>query len=70
MSIVSSTIHEQLDLGAMWQVRERHTDSEDVVHEWLYHPAKSVDLNARLAEHAIQLAENLAAAEAEALLNG
>jgi hypothetical protein len=70
MAIVSSEITEQIDLGDKWQVLERHTDSLGAVHEWRYHPGKSVDVNAKLAEHAAQLASALAEQEIDEILNG
>jgi hypothetical protein len=69
MAIVDSEIVEQLDLGDKWQIREHHMDSQGEVHEWRYHPGKSVDLNACLAAHAIALAMQLANAEVNQILN-
>ena len=70
MVIVSSVIVEQLDLGHMWFIRENHTDNIGKVHEWIYHPGKSVDLNAKLAEHATAVNDRLVAQEIEVILNG
>jgi hypothetical protein len=70
MSIVSSEIIEQLDLGHMWQVREQHIDSQGTAHHWLYHPGKTIDLNAKLAEHAETLEARLIAQEIDEVLGG
>lgn len=59
MAIVSSEIAVQIDLGGQWFVVEHHTDNVAIVHSWRYTPAKSVDLNAKMAEHAITLNEQL-----------
>jgi len=59
VAIVSSEIAVQLDLGSQWFVVEHHTDSVAGVHSWRYTPSKSVDLNAKLAEHAVHLQEQL-----------
>ena len=68
MAIVSSEIAVQLDLGSQWFVVEHHTDSVAGVHSWRYTPSKSVDLNAKLAEHATRLAEQLADEEVKRAL--
>ena len=70
MSIVTSVIADQLDLGAIWLIREKHTDNIGKEWEWIYHPPKSVDLNAKLAEHAQALHEQLVRQEIEERLNG
>ena len=66
--IVSSSIAVQIDLGSQWFVVEHHTDSVAGVHPWRYTPGKSVDLNAKLAEHAVQLDEQLKAEEVKLAL--
>jgi hypothetical protein len=68
VSIVASSIAKQIDLGAAWFVVEHHTDDDGKVHEWRYAPSKSADLNAKLAEHAVLMAEQLAEREADEVI--
>lgn len=67
MSIVSSSY--EMDAGR--HVVERHTDSEGQQHMQTYFaPAAwgATEIEAKLAEHAAQIAEGLANAEANLLL--
>ncbi len=69
MSIVSSTY--QMDAGR--HVVERHTDSEGQQYMQTYFAPLAwgaAEIEARLAEHAAQIAEALANAEANLLLEG
>lgn len=67
MTIVSSSLT-TLDLGAIYQVDEEHTDNVGIVHRWRYHPAKSVDINAKLALHAAEIDARLVEQEAESAI--
>lgn len=65
---LTSSIAKQIDLGAAWLVVEHHVDADGKVHEWRYAPDKSTDLNAKLAEHAVLMAEQLAEREADEVI--
>lgn len=68
MSITSSTIFRSVDLGGGRSfITEHHTDHVGVVHEINYAGVQA-DSTALLAEHATQLAAQLAEREAEELL--
>lgn len=69
MAIVSTAInagHEQID-GRRY-VEELHTDHLGVVHSIEYLAAADADTAAIAAAHAVQIAEDMAEAEAAALL--
>jgi len=73
MSIVSSTYTQDAHTQANGEryVVEYHTDSESRVHQvgpWL--APVGFDVAARVAERAVALAEQLAEAEAEGIING
>lgn len=71
MAILSSTFavgHAQAD-GRRY-VTERHTDDAGGVHEREYLAALGADHAAIAAAYAVELADELAAGEFEAILNG
>lgn len=68
MSIVSSVISKDRDDGFMRMIEEKHTDSTGGVHVIRRYLPHGADATTLLAVHAEQIAADLAAAEAEELL--
>lgn len=70
MAIVSSSFTEEspaVEFGRVW-VREEHVDSAGIMHTITYLRTTGMDPTAILSAHAIQLAEELAAQEADSWL--
>jgi hypothetical protein len=65
MSITSSVVSTDLDLGYARFIEERHTDSVGNVYIVRYQCPVGFDTAARLAERAVDLAQQLAQAEFE-----
>lgn len=71
MSIVTSkVVSDEMQEAGVRLIRERHTDHLGVVHERIYRAPAGFDAQGALAQSAVVLAEQLAQAEAEALLGG
>lgn len=69
MAIVTSVIELDVDLGnGMRSIHEQHTDSVGEVHVWRRFAPVGYDAAADLPAHAAALAEQLAAAEFDALV--
>jgi len=69
MSLTSSIVL-VINQGADQLITENHVDSAGQIHVWTYSAPLNADTTALLAAHTAQLEEQLAEAEAEALING
>lgn len=69
MALTSSVVR-TINQGADKLITENHVDSAGQIHVLTYTTALNADTTALLAEHKTQLEEQLAAAEAEEIING
>lgn len=69
MALTSSVVR-TINQGVDKLVTEHHVDSAGQIHVWTYSAPLNADTTALLAAHTAQLEEQLAEAEAEALING
>ena len=68
--VLASTIVRTINQGADQLITENHVDSAGQVHVWTYSAPLNADTTALLAAHKTQLENDLAEAEAEAIING
>lgn len=69
MALTSSVVR-TINQGADQLITENHVDSVGQIHVWTYSAPLNADTTALLAGHKTQLEEQLAAAEAEEIING
>ncbi len=67
---LTSSIVRTINQGVDQLITENHVDSAGQIHVWTYSAPLNADTTALLATHKTQLGEQLAAAEAEAIVNG
>lgn len=67
---LTSTIARVINQGVDQLITENHVDSAGETHVWTYSAALNANTAGLLAAHKEQLEEQLAEAEAEAIING
>ncbi|MBK9580345.1 MAG: hypothetical protein IPO40_25040 [Fibrobacteres bacterium] len=67
---LTSSIARIINQGVDQLITENHVDSAGQIHVWTYSAPLNADTTALLAAHKTQLENDLAEAEAEAIVNG
>ena len=67
---LTSSIVRTINQGADQLITENHVDSAGQIHVWTYSAPLNADTAAQLSAHKTQLENDLAEAEAEAIING